>query len=214
VKRLVVAGVAAAVVLTMATAARVSEPAHQARPVAAHHHRHVEPSRRSATRPHRPDALVIPALEVRAPLVAMGAVGTPGSAALTIPRNIHTVAWWDGDFTNAGARTHERAVMPGQPGVALIAGHVDSAAAGPGALYNLGHLNVGDVVRVTLRGRTTTWRVARGPQLTPKTALPKALFRSTGSPRLALVTCGGGFDSATGHYLDNVVVWAVPAQRA
>jgi hypothetical protein len=27
---------------------------------------------------------------------------------------------------------------------------------------------------------------------------------------LAVVTCGGPFDSSTGHYWDNVVVYAVP----
>jgi hypothetical protein len=34
---------------------------------------------------------------------------------------------------------------------------------------------------------------------------------TTGPPKLALVTCGGPFVSATGHYLDNVIVWATPA---
>ena len=29
-------------------------------------------------------------------------------------------------------------------------------------------------------------------------------------PKLAIVTCGGPFDAATGHYLDNVIVWATP----
>jgi len=33
---------------------------------------------------------------------------------------------------------------------------------------------------------------------------------STPVPRLALITCGGEFDGSTGHYVDNVVVVAVP----
>jgi hypothetical protein len=33
---------------------------------------------------------------------------------------------------------------------------------------------------------------------------------NSGPPRLAIVTCGGPFDAATGHYVDNVIVWAVP----
>jgi hypothetical protein len=49
------------------------------------------------------------------------------------------------------------------------------------------------------------------PQTTLKTQLPPSLWVSTGTPKLALVTCGGPFDSATGHYLDNVIVWAAPA---
>jgi Sortase domain len=200
VKRVFLAGAAAAAVMTVATAAGVSDPGVPAGSVSEPHHLVAAVQHSEAPAPHS-DALVIPALGVRAPLVATGAVGPPGAATLTIPSNIHTVAWWDG------------APRPGQPGVALIAGHVDSAAAGPGALYDLARIRVGSTVRVTLRGLTTTWRVVRAPELTPKTALPRALFRAGGPPRLALVTCGGGFDAATGHYLDNVIVWAVPVRR-
>ena len=209
--RLLLVAVAAASVFTAATAGRAGGPATRtAGTTAAALHPSVRVTPLPATKP-APNRLVIPALGVRAPLVAAGAVGRPGSATLSIPADIHTVAWWDGDFSTG---RHERVPLPGDPGVALVAGHVDSAAAGPGALYNLGHLQVGDVVRVTVLGRTTTWRVARPSELTPKTALPRALFRSTGPARLAIVTCGGGFDAATGHYLDNVIVWMAPAQTS
>jgi Sortase domain len=97
-------------------------------------------------------------------------------------------------------------------GVALIAGHVDSAAAGAGALHGLRTLEVGDTIRVVgLDRRTTTWKVMSQPQYSPKSALPSALFVASGPPRLAVVTCGGPFDAATGHYQDNVIVWAAPA---
>jgi hypothetical protein len=157
-------------------------------------------------------ALVIPALGVRAPLAATGAVGQPGTASLTIPSDIHTVGWWDGVVTNGDTRIKEAAPAPGDPGVALIAGHVNSASAGAGALYNLRTLHKGDTIRVIgVDRRTTSWKVISAPQYTVKTALPRALFRTSGPPRLALVTCGGPFDAATGHYLDNVIVWAAPA---
>lgn len=35
-----------------------------------------------------------------------------------------------------------------------------------------------------------------------------SLFATTGPDRLALITCDGPFDRATGHYTDNVIVWA------
>ena len=42
-----------------------------------------------------------------------------------------------------------------------------------------------------------------------KTAFPTSLvYGATAAPELRLVTCGGPFDSRTGHYLDNVVVFA------
>jgi Sortase domain len=153
--------------------------------------------------------LIIPALGVRAPLIPTGAVGAPDTAALTIPSDIHTVGWWDGTVHDGDRTVQEDAPAPGQPGVALIAGHVDSAAAGPGALHDLGTLQIGDQIQVVdSTGHESAWTVDAPPQANLKTQLPPALWVTTGAPRLALVTCGGPFDPATGHYLDNVIVWA------
>jgi hypothetical protein len=45
----------------------------------------------------------------------------------------------------------------------------------------------------------------------PKQELPtKELFARAGTRALVLITCGGDFDSTTGHYDDNVVVVAAP----
>jgi hypothetical protein len=154
--------------------------------------------------------LDIPALAVHAQLSATGAVGPVGDASLTIPANIHQVGWWDGIVSYGSRTTQEHAPQPGQPGVAIVAGHVDSANAGPGALYRLTDLTVGDSIRVDLQGHSSNWRVSSEPEMTAKTRLPPSLFDTAGPPRLALVTCGGPFDSATGHYIDNVIVWAVP----
>jgi len=41
--------------------------------------------------------------------------------------------------------------------------------------------------------------------------MPASVFAVLGRPALALVTCAGSFNDATGHYTDNVVVMAVPA---
>lgn len=172
-----------------------------------------------STRGHRHHSaharLVIPRLGVHARLVATGAVGKPGTATLTIPSDIHTVGWWDGKVTQGATTIKTAAPAPGDAGVAIIAGHVDSAAAGPGALYHLGHLEVGDRIRIVgLHRRTTTWIVRSRPRLTRKASLPQALFKTTGRPRLALVTCGGPFDAATGHYRDNLIAWATPAAHS
>jgi Sortase domain len=153
-------------------------------------------------------SLVIPAVGTDAPLVAVGAVGRPNAASLTVPSDVSRVGWWDGAVTGP-TRAVEPAPKPGQPGVAIIAGHVDSAAAGPGALYGLKNLRIGDAVQVVgSDGRASAWTVTAKPETTRKSALPPSLFVTSGPPRLALVTCGGPFDAATGHYLDNVIVWA------
>ena len=83
--------------------------------------------------------------------------------------------------------------------MALIAGHVDSAAAGPGALFDLGNLTVGDRLEISdSTSHLSTWVVDAKPESTPKAQLPPALWVTTGPPKLALVTCGGPFDAATG----------------
>jgi hypothetical protein len=155
--------------------------------------------------------LIIPSLGVRAPLVRTGATGAPQTASLTVPDDVHTVAWWDGTVRDGARTIEEDAPEPGQPGVALIAGHIDSATAGPGALYDLRDITVGATVEIVdSHGHVSFWAVTAPPETKLKTELPPALWVTTGPPTLALVTCGGPFDAATGHYLDNVIVWARP----
>jgi hypothetical protein len=158
--------------------------------------------------------LVIPSLGVDAPLVPTGATGTAETASLTIPSDVHTVAWWDGTVRDGTRTVQEGAPKPGQPGVALIAGHIDSATAGPGALYDLKDLVPGAIVEVVDSDQqVSTWRVSAPPETALKSALPPSLWVTTGPSKLALVTCGGPFDVTTGHYLDNVIVWATPLTR-
>jgi hypothetical protein len=53
--------------------------------------------------------------------------------------------------------------------------------------------------------RFTAYRVERFS----KSAFPTAdVYGNTESPELRLITCGGAFDEAVGHYRDNVVVFA------
>ena len=149
-----------------------------------------------------PPTLIIPALGVTAPILPESVTVAGGQRSLSIPNDIHEV----GLYTAPGVP------QPGDPGVAIIAGHIDSAAAGPGALYHLLELRPGDkIVVANVDGRTTTWTVASNPQVMSKAALARLSWPTSGPPYLALVTCGGPFDYSTGHYLDNVVVYASPA---
>ncbi len=59
-------------------------------------------------------------------------------------------------------------------------------------------------------GSTRTF-VVESLDLYEKAALPTSdLFAREGAPALVIITCGGPFDSATGHYRDNVVAIARP----
>jgi hypothetical protein len=48
-----------------------------------------------------------------------------------------------------------------------------------------------------------------GLQKVDKAAFPtEAVYGRTNFPELRLITCGGPFDESTGHYLDNIIVYA------
>jgi len=93
-------------------------------------------------------------------------------------------------------------------GTTLIIGHV-SWAGQYGVFNRLDDLKVGDPVQVEVGSIWLHYRVVVLGEYT-KGALPSSVFAISGSPALALVTCAGSFNYATGHYTDNVVVMAVP----
>jgi hypothetical protein len=144
-----------------------------------------------------PVRLQIPAIAVSAPVLPSG-VQTGGG--LAIPSDPSDIGWWAG-----GA-------FPGQPaGAVILVGHIDSAVAGPGALFRLQDVRPGDSVVVTAAGRAYRYRVA-ALRAYAKTSLPAAaIFGQDVTARLVIVSCGGPFDPATGHYLDNIIAYAVPA---
>jgi hypothetical protein len=155
---------------------------------------------RTTTAVGAPTRLQIPALGVDAPIVSEGIDNAPGDrGGLAVPADVRQTGWWDGGPS------------PGQPGVAVIAGHRSSVLQGVGALWRLPTVEPGTRVGVTeADGYTSRWAVDAVEEVV-KSDLPASLWARAGPPRLALVTCGGRFDMATGHYVDNVIIWAVPA---
>jgi sortase (surface protein transpeptidase) len=99
--------------------------------------------------------------------------------------------------------------QPGQPGPAVIAGHVDSKT-GPAVFYRLRDLQPGDPVEVRREdGRVVTFRVTRLEQHAKDEFPSEAVYGPVPDAELRLITCGGEFDRSSGHYLDNLVVFAV-----
>jgi Sortase domain len=142
----------------------------------------------------RPEAVVIPAIGVSAPLIRLG---LQPDRRMEVPEDYSVAGWYTG-----GPR-------PGEPGPAVIVGHVDSKR-GPAVFYRLGELRRGDVVVVRYPGRVEArFRVER-TERHPKRDFPTGrVYGDTAGPALRLVTCGGSFDRSSGHYRDNVIVFAV-----
>jgi hypothetical protein len=90
-------------------------------------------------------------------------------------------------------------------------GHVDGDGR-PGIFWHLGQLAPGDRITIDYAGAGPRDFRVTGRQQVPKNELPAELFSRAGPPRLALITCGGAFDSTTRHYKDNVVIVAAPSR--
>ena len=97
---------------------------------------------------------------------------------------------------------------PGELGPAIILGHVDSWR-GPGVFFTLETLVPGDLLDVTLADCVVVQFSVTSVQTYLKQSFPAArVYGPHCVSALQLVTCGGGFDSATGSYLSNVVVYS------
>jgi sortase (surface protein transpeptidase) len=165
--------------------------------------------------PHRvPTAVVVaevaqPAaapVRVRVPSVgidaALAGIGLDGARTLVPPGDLATAGW----FSQGPA--------PGEPGPAVLAGHVDSSE-GPAVFFRLRDVAPGDPVLITRAdGSTVRFTVTRAARYA-KTAFPTAeVYGPTPDAELRLITCGGDFDRGARRYRDNVVVFAARQGRS
>jgi sortase (surface protein transpeptidase) len=142
-----------------------------------------------------PVSIRIPAIGVSAPVMKVG-MNADGTVQVP-PVDNHNLTGWYGDGP-----------APGQKGPAVILGHVDSVT-GISVFYYLKDLRAGNRIYVTLADGKVTAFAVDGVQKVAKDAFPTAaVYGRAGYPSLRLITCGGSFDEATGHYLDNILVYA------
>lgn len=143
-----------------------------------------------------PVSLTIPLIGVSTSLITLGRAA---DGTMQVPASTAVAGWYTGS------------ALPGAIGPAVIVGHVDSRA-GPGVFFRLSQLRHGDRVYVTRADGTTAVFRVTSVRTYPKDALPeKAVYGPTPDPEVRLITCGGTFDDATGHYLSNVIVDATEA---
>jgi sortase (surface protein transpeptidase) len=143
-------------------------------------------------------------LGVRIPAIGVDAAGLvplkiiPATGELEAPKEFTQTGWYA-----AGP-------VPGEPGPAVIAAHVDSAKDGPAVFYRLKELKAGDKVFVPRSDGVTVTFTVTGVERYPKNAFPtQKVHGPTPDRALRLITCGGSFDRTKGSYRDNIVVYAV-----
>ena len=153
------------------------------------------PSRAAAvTAPVAPPThLSIPAVDVNTDLINLA---TQDDGTLEVPKNFALAGWWD------------QGAAPGDPGPAVIVGHIDSYR-GPAVFYRLRQLTPGALVTVGRSDGSTALFAVDALREFSKEAFPTNLvYGATNTPTLRLITCGGSFDDQARSYLDNIVVFA------
>jgi sortase (surface protein transpeptidase) len=143
----------------------------------------------------RPTWIEVPAIDVDAELVPLG---LRDDGAMEVPEE--GLAGW-----------YQPGPRPGAPGPAVIAAHVDGDS-GPDVFFRLRDLRAGDGIAVTDRKGTPHRFVVVDIEQTPKDALPvERIWSDDEGAVLRLITCGGDFDHSSGHYRDNIIVYAEAA---
>ena len=139
-----------------------------------------------------PVALRIPTIGVD---VSLSTLGVNFDGTVQVPTDYQQPGWF------------RLGPTPGQVGSAVILGHVDNHQ-GPAVFFKIRSLVPGDQVNVTLADGVTAQFAVTSVAMYSKPDFPaQQVYGSHGSSALQLVTCGGAFDTQTGSYLSNIVVY-------
>ena len=128
--------------------------------------------------------------------VALEPLSVGSDGALEVPATADGLGWW-----SAGPR-------PGEPGAAVVVGHVDLDGR-PGVFSRLGSAEPGSLVLVGSGSDAIRFRVVSVDRYAKADFPAEVVYLPTAESELRMITCGGRFDRSTGHYEDNVVVRAV-----
>ncbi|MBO3747235.1 class F sortase [Streptosporangiaceae bacterium NEAU-GS5] len=143
----------------------------------------------------RPLRIIIPSIGVNA---AVGRVGVEADGSIQTPSlNLPRMAGW-----------YRFGPVPGQLGPAVILGHVTTRS-GSAVFHRLRELRRNDKIRVQLSDGTMTEFTVDGAEQIGKTIFPtNRVYGNLTNAGLRLITCGGAYNHKTGHYNDNIIVYA------
>jgi hypothetical protein len=140
-----------------------------------------------------PTRVSIPALKVDTSVVSLG---QQADGSMQVPSDGKTVGWYT------------KAPTPGSLGPAVLAGHVDFHGR-PGTFARLATLAIGDRISITRQdGTKAVFAVTRVDRYAKNNFPTSAVYGPIDHAGLRLITCGGDFDSRSGHYEDNIVAYA------
>jgi sortase (surface protein transpeptidase) len=138
----------------------------------------------------QPARIQIPSLSLDAPIMPVGedqygAMQAPGAGHPASDPIWATAFWW------------KQGAEPGQPGNAVLAGHVDRNDGSRAVFWNLGQIQQGNLITITTQsGQTLSFRVTdveayNNPDGGPNDPVIQRVFGPATTANLNLITCYG-----------------------
>lgn len=157
---------------------------------------------------HKPDPIVGPVLDSSPPAhISIPAIGVD-SSLMTLGLNDDGTVQVPPLGADEPAGWYTGSPTPGALGPAVILGHVDSYD-GRSVFYRLGDTRPGDQISVARSDGTVAVFTVEKVGEYPKDDFPTlAVYGNTDRAELRLLTCGGVYNKAIGHYNNNIVVYA------
>ena len=123
-------------------------------------------------------------------------VGVDQYGQMAAPTNVHVAGW----YVNS--------LLPGQAGLSIIDGHVDSYYHNQGIFGKLSQLKTGDVFTVMFGNGSKKSFEVKSAQLVAANNVPSVLFAHDPAipNQLNLITCGGDYDGVSHTYDKRTIV--------
>ncbi|MFC5820075.1 class F sortase [Nonomuraea harbinensis] len=145
--------------------------------------------------PSSPVRLKVKRLGIDAPIKSVG-LAKDGTIQVPPSDNPNLVGWYRNMST------------PGEAGPAVVLGHKDTRTRSA-VFARLPEIRNGDQIEVKRQdGVTAVFTVGGVEQADKKTFPTQRVYGPQQNAQLHLITCGGVYNRNTGHYTDNVIVYA------
>jgi LPXTG-site transpeptidase (sortase) family protein len=143
----------------------------------------------------RPTRLLIPEIDVDAPFTELS-LSTSGQLQPPPADDVNLVGWY------------VKGVTPGEPGTAIIAGHVDTKTSAA-VFAGLDELSAGDRFTVERADGKDAVFVVDSTETFEKDDFPdRRVYADAPRAEARLITCAGDYDRAAADYTENLVVFA------
>ena len=142
-----------------------------------------------------PLRLLIPSIQVNA---LIESVGVLASGDLATPTQD---PWNDAGWYKAGPR-------PGEPGSAVLDGHLDRPGGAPAVFWNLQYMHIGETITVVKsQGASVQFHVTAIARYAPQAAPLQDIFGNTSGTFLNLITCAGDWIPSQHQTTQRLVVY-------